>query len=482
MTNKNGKPGKKHNNGWFRKTDYNNERGGQDMRKLLILALSIFMVIFISTAGTAEENTLLKDRTVSFDQSSYIVYIGKQLKLVATVENVLETAPKRTQLIWTSSDQEVATVSANGTVTGKKSGKTTVTVVAKDNESISAAAEVEVRVPVQSLQINEKSASVVVGGKEDAEKTQLTVTIKPMDAFFKSGVWSSSDESVATVDKNGLVTGKSAGTAIISFASDDPNGQKKTQLAVKVGQAVEGITISASGNNVPKGKTLALKAVVAPDTATNKKIIWSSSDENIATVNPSGQVKGINPGQAQITAEAVDGSGISDSVNIEVVSPVKKLSLSVKKIPLAPGYDWQMTPAIEPEDATIKDLIWSSTNEKVATVDQNGLIHGVATGSAKINAVASDGSGVKATVNVTVKEYDYVLAKTSDRPQVKYSVPNGIWGIAFRSSKKCVSSESETLTPLKAGEDTFTVLMQSYMTGKIRKKKFSVLVLPSAIK
>lgn len=115
-------------------------------------------------------------------------------------------------------------------------------------------------------------------------------------------------------------------------------------------------------------------------------------------------------------------------------------------------------------------------------MDQNGLVHGVDRGSATINAVAADGSGVRTSVTVTVKEYDYILASPSDRPTVRYDLPNGIWAIAYRSKNKCVSSSSETLTPLKAGEDTFTVLMQSYMTGRIRRKKVSVLVLPSAIK
>ena len=450
------------------------------MRKIST-ALLIILILVVPLLAFAEGN-VTADRTISFEESSYVVYAGKAQKIVVTVENILDSAPKQTQLVWTSSDPDIAMVNAGGQVTGKKAGKVTITAAAKDNEAVSASVEAEVRVPVQSVQINEKNVSVVVGGKEEAASIQLTTTIKPEDAFFQTGVWSSSNESVATVDSNGVVTGISAGNANITFTSDDPNGQKKAQTAVRVGQAVESIAITSQGANVPTGRTLALKADVQPTTASNKKVVWSSSDEEVATVNMGGQVKGIKPGQVRITAAAEDGSGITSTIDVSVVSPVKKLTLSAKKISLAPGYDWQVSAEVEPEDATIKDVIWSSTDEKVATVDENGLVHGVAKGSAKINAVAADGSGIKVQVSVTVKEYNYVLSSPSDRPTVNYETPGGIWGIAYRSKNKCVSSDSDTLKPLKAGEDTFTVLMQSYMTGRIKRKKFSVLVLPSAVR
>lgn len=449
------------------------------MRKFVTVLLAVMMLV-VPFVVFSEANTEA-DRKITFEESSYVVYVGKALKLDPSVETVLESAPKKTQLVWTTSDPEVALVNAVGQITGKKAGKVTITAAAKDNEAVSASAEVEVRVPVQSVQINEKNVSIVVGGKEEASRIQLTTAIKPADAFFQTGTWTSSNENVAMVDSNGVVTGISAGNANITFTSDDPNGQKKAQTAVKVGQAVESITITSEGTNVPTGKTVALKAAVEPASATNKKVTWTSSNEDIASVNNGGQVKGIKPGQATITATAADGSGVIATMNVSVVSPVKKLTLSAKKVPLAPGYDWQLTAEIVPEDATIKDVTWTSTDENVATVDQNGLVHGVAKGSATINVVATDGSGSKASVTVTVKEYDYVLASPSDRPTVKYNTPNGIWGIAYRSRNKCVSSGSESLTPLKAGEDTFTVLMQSYMTGRIKKQKFSVLVLPTAI-
>ena len=143
-------------------------------------------------------------------------------------------------------------MNAGGVVTGKKAGKTVVTAGARDNESLFAAAEVEVRIPVQSVQINERDVSVTVGGKAEAAKIQLTVTVKPEDTFFRSGVWTSSNESVAVVDAGGMVTGLSTGNANITFTSDDPNGIKKAQVNVKVNQAVTGLQLAETEINVPE--------------------------------------------------------------------------------------------------------------------------------------------------------------------------------------------------------------------------------------
>ena len=443
------------------------------MKRIIMLAFAL--VLFIACEASAA------NREIRIENESYIIYAGKQQKITATTENLDETAPKQTTLVWSSSAPDVATVNNAGYVSGKNNGKAVITAQAKDDGMISASAQVEVRVPVQSLTINEKNVSVVVGGAEEAARTKLTVNIKPENAYHTGGTWTSSDENVAQVDSEGNVTGISAGNASITFTSDDPNGNRKAQIPIKVGQAVLAIQITGQGSSLPTGRTMQLKANAEPENATNKKVIWSSGNEAIASVNENGQVKGVAPGTATITATAADGSGVTASYEITVVSPVKKIALSDKKITLAPDITWQVTAEVTPEDATIKDLVWTSSNEKVATVDQNGMIKGIAKGSATITATAQDGSGVKINLSVTVKNFDIIITSPSGA-NVSYDTPNGIWGIAYRSKKHCVSEDGEHLRPLKAGEDTFTVLMQSYMTGKIRRIKFSVLVTPSAIR
>ena len=445
-----------------------------------VLAVLISLLIGLCSFSFGEETSSPADRAIALDADSFVIYAGKQQKITATVNNLKDSAPKQTNLVWESSDAHIAMVNNAGLVTGKSEGSATITVKAKDNDKIFASASVEVRVPVQSVAINEKNADVVVGGSEKASKVQLTVTIKPENAYHQTGTWTSTNESIATVDEKGLVTGITAGNATITYTSDDPASVKKAQIQVKVGQAVQGIAIEGQGNNLPVPKTMALKATVEPANATNKKLEWSSADESVATVNASGQVKAVGAGNTIITATATDGTGISQTYEINVVAPVKKIGLSEKKVTLAPDVLWPVQATITPEDATIRELKWSSSNERVATVDDYGNITGVAKGNARITVSAVDGSNVKETIAVTVKDFDFVIT-TSSGATASWSPGNGIWAIAYRSKNKRVSSGSEKMLPLKTGPDTFTILAQSYMTHKIKKKSFSVLVTPAAL-
>ena len=446
------------------------------MTKKILAFLLCTAILFGSTMVFAETN-----RSITIENADPVLYIGKQMKLNAVVTNLAETAPKQTALNWSSSDPAIAAVNGAGFVRGVAAGKAVITAAARDDEDVKASVEIEVRVPVQAVTINEKNPSVVVGSSVEAATIQLTVTVKPENAYHQTGTWSSSNEAVAVVDQNGLVTGKSTGRALITFTSDDPSGQKKSQVNLGVGQAVQSITLSGNEGNLPKGRTLALKASVAPANATNKRVTWRSEDESVATVNAIGLVKGIAPGTTTITAIAQDGSGVEAKYVVTVVSPVRTIKTSVNRIPLAPDTEWPVTATVEPEDATVKDIIWTSSDESIVTVTQDGTVRGIKKGRATITVAAMDGSGVKMNIPVTVKNYDIVIT-TSAGANVEVDVPNGIWGVGFRSKTHCVTSESERLKPLKAGEDTFTVLMQSYMTGKVRRTKYSVLVTPSAVK
>lgn len=161
---------------------------------------------------------------------------------------------------------------------------------------------------------------------------------------------------------------------------------------------VENITLEPGSAVLSVGKTLSIKAIVAPKNATAKKPEWSSSDEAIATVQ-NGKVKGIAPGTATITAKATDDSGISASVEITVVQPVKKITSENAKLILAPGTTWEPEITITPADATIQKLSWTSSNDKIANVDENGEITAVSVGKCNIVGTATDDSKQKITMN-----------------------------------------------------------------------------------
>ncbi len=252
-------------------------------------------------------------------------------------------------------------------------------------------------------------------------------------------------------------------------------------LAASIGLAEEAaatIAFEAEQFSVAVGKTITLKTAITP--RKNLKLEWSSSDEAIATVTNRGAVKGIAVGEAIITVKAVDDETISASCKISVVLPVKKISFPEKSITLPAGLSQKLAVTILPEDATNQALTFASSNEKVATVDETGLVTGIAKGNAKITVSAQDGSKVKGTINVKVEEYDLVF--TTNKPQtanylygsgrftVKGSVKTGCVSIPDITTSMWVmmvggpAKEEFEVTPVKPGTDTITVKAGRYKT------------------
>ena len=364
----------------------------------LILLLTVFCLAFAASAETPALN-----RSITFDAESYIVYKGKPAKLTATVTNLTEEAPKKTALTWTSSDPDIVSVTSAGALSGKKAGKAVVTASAKDDASITASVNVEVRIPVQSVAINEKGVTVIVGAGESAAKAQLSTSVKPEDAFYKTGTWSSSDESIATVDGNGVVKGIAAGSVKITFTSDDP-GAKKVQTIVKVNQAVSRIKLSATSLTLDKGKSSSIKAEVLPSSAAAKKVTWSSSNENVAVVSANGGISAKGKGKATITCTATDGSGVTAKCEVSVISMVKSMRASgSNRMILFAGQTDSFAVSIQPSDATDKSVRWTSSDSSVASVDSSGTITAKNKGQCKVTATAQDGSGKYVVFNVTVE-------------------------------------------------------------------------------
>lgn len=199
---------------------------------------------------------------------------------------------------------------------------------------------------------------------------QLTATILPEDAFDKSLKWSSSDESVATVDENGTVTAVKGGTAVITATSADGNVTGSCTVTVK--QHAEGISLDKTEAEMLKGESLTLVATVMPEEATNKNVVWSSSDENVASVTK-GVVYAKKTGSVTITAMTEDG-GYTAKCAITVRQHVTKASLSLHELTINVGEKKELCADVTPTGATNKTLLWSCSDETVAAVDANGTV------------------------------------------------------------------------------------------------------------
>ena len=170
------------------------------------------------------------------------------------------------------------------------------------------------------------SSAALVSGLTLSESTltlnsgstaQLTVTATPPDALNPSVTWSSSDESVATVDATGLVTAVAGGTCTITAAAVDGSGKTAT-CQVTVVQLVTGITLSETSLRLESDGYKKLTATIEPSNASNKEVTWTSSDENVAEVTKTGGVAAIGEGQCTITCAATDGSGVFATCSVVV--------------------------------------------------------------------------------------------------------------------------------------------------------------------
>ena len=213
-----------------------------------------------------------------------------------------------------SSDPAVVAVAQGGKMTGKGGGECVITVKAVDGSEASATFRIKVVVPVKSIQLDKRQMTAFAGLKSEP----LVAMVSPSDAEYQGYTWSSSDETVATVNDKGEVTGVAGGTAIITATSAEPVPEPKSaSCKVTVTQAVEYIGLEQDFDKSNDSK-LVLKITVLPETASNKSVEWSSSDTSVATVS-NGVVK-IKPheGSATITAKAKDGSGIYGSCTVNV--------------------------------------------------------------------------------------------------------------------------------------------------------------------
>ena len=163
---------------------------------------------------------------------------------------------------------------------------------------------------------------------------------------------------------------------------------------------VTGITLNRTTMTLEKGKYSTLVATLSPEDATNTNVLWKSSNTSVATVNVYGRVTAVETGTATITATTVDG-GFTATCEVTVAIPVTGISLNKTETRLTVGDTEILSATIVPNNATNKNITWSSSNTSVATVNSNGKVTAIAAGSALITAKSVDG-GYSATCRVTV--------------------------------------------------------------------------------
>jgi len=260
--------------------------------------------------------------------------------------SVLPGNATNTNVTFKSLNEKVATVDANGVVTGVSEGNADIVITTEEG---GFEAKCTVRVDgIDARGIERVGDKTVTMGLNQTR--QLQVKITPIDTTNKNVQWTSSNNSVATVDSNGVVTSKNSGSTIITATTH--NGLK-TEFFIEVETPVTNITLNSNEINLNPGGTFKLDATVNPSNASNKNIKWISANESIATVDQSGNVAADVAGTTYISAVSADGKVVA-TCTVNVSKPVvtkpakvkiksakkkgKKVTLKWKKISDAAGY------------------------------------------------------------------------------------------------------------------------------------------------
>lgn len=248
---------------------------------------------------------------ISLNVSDKVLNIGETFGLTATLSP--DFATNRT-VLWSSSENNVATVDNDGMVTALDDGSAIITATTTDGSNLSASCNVTVVRPVTGITLNENSLELVL-----PEMAQLIATITPSNPTNGTLQWTSSKSSVARVDANGLVTSVAPGTATITATTNDGTNLSASCSVTVRRQYVTSITLNEIYLEMHLGDTFQLSADVAPENATNKTLNWSSSTTSVASVDTNGLVTAKSAGTAIITARAADGSNISKSCIVNVL-------------------------------------------------------------------------------------------------------------------------------------------------------------------
>ncbi|MBU0928503.1 MAG: Ig-like domain-containing protein [Spirochaetes bacterium] len=395
--------------------------------------------------------------SVRINKPSTVLLLGDSEQLTAITS---PTDATNQSVLWSSSAEGVATVSASGLVSAISAGSAVITAktvdggyLAECSITVSATA-----VPVTGVTLNKSDVTIAKGATR-----VLIATINPSGATNQNLAWSSSAESVVTVSDAGIVSALAVGNAVITVRSAD--GGLTATCAVTVNVPELSVELNTSAATIARDYSQRLVATVLPADASDKNVTWSSSDIGVAMVDSDGLVKAIKTGTATITATSASGKTVTCEVT--VITPVTGVSLDKTSAILSSGNALQLTASIAPFAADTKTCAWTSSAAGVATVSANGLVTAVSAGDAIITVQTDDGgktascaihviaSGVSFTftgiadevIDLSGSEVNYIYKSSSPNSftaTVAGSYTSIVW--YFDGSKRTTTGSSCTVT------------------------------------
>ena len=330
---------------------------------------------------------------ISLDKTALELSKGQSSEALKVIYTPADTTDDKT-VTWSSADEEIATVK-NGVVTAKATGTTKITATVGTHK---AECTVTVNAKLTGIKVTPDKVTV-----EKGQKANLNVTYLPADTTDEKAVtWKSENESVATVDENGVVTAVAGGkTKVIATAK--ANNKITAVCEVKVPIHTESIALNKTEiTDLLKGKTEKLEVSFIPsNTEDSREVKWTSSAADIAAVDANGTVKALKEGTATITATTADGKHTAScTVTVKEIH-LTDVKLDEMKNPseLFKGEKHQIKIGLNPIDTTDNVIYtFASSDEKVVSVDENGMVTALKNG--------------KATITITVKTTNTDFEKT----------------------------------------------------------------------
>ncbi len=358
----------------------------------IILCIASVLCLFAGCKTEQKDETTAKQTTekpregIAVDKSSVIIAVGQTEKLTATL---LSTGDETSNVIWESTDAAVATVNPSGVITGVSEGTTTVTASTIDNK-YTVSCQVTVTASLSGISI-EGDLKINIG-----ETKKIEVKTVPENIAVSLN-WQSTVENVVMVSDDGSVTGLMSGTSTVIATTAD--GKYTATCNVTVMNPVSSIEFEETNIKINKGISKKLDYNVNPIDATGQSFTWESSDNNVAAVSEAGVVTALATGT--VTIKITAPNGVSATCIVEVTTSVTGIELDKSELTIEIGLTGELTATVLPEDASVQTVIWTSSDPKIVSVGEDGILTALKVGSVVITASTLDGS-MSAECNVTV--------------------------------------------------------------------------------
>jgi len=337
--------------------------------------------------GGTPPDTTPRVTSVSVAPTSATMVVGDQQQFTATV-NVVNGAS--TAVGWTSSAAAVASVTSSGQVTAVTAGSATITATSTFDATKSAAAQITVnpKPAVVSVAITPAAPTVIVG-----QNVPLTATVTVVGGASTAVTWTTSNASIASVTAAGVLTGVAVGNANITATSvADPTKSATVPVVVSAPPpAVVSVSVTPVNPTAVVGDQVQLTANVIVVSGAATTVTWSSGDQAIATVTPTGQVTAVAAGSVTITATSTFDPTKSGSTRL-TVNPrpaVNSVTVTSPHAAIIVGTTAQLTANVAAVGGASTAVTWTTSAAGVATVSGTGLVTAVAPGNVSITATST---------------------------------------------------------------------------------------------